>query len=130
MNANEHIEKAGRFERSMKKLDAGEDFESIMWARMHICTNLLNGAFHAAGITPEDFDFTHTFYIEEFPDQAHLEKMLDEEFREALRKLAVFENLRETCIRGAVPYGVELLAASDEAYLHIREFCAKHIGQR
>ena len=128
MNAKDHIEKAGRFERSIKKLDTAEDCESIMWARMHICTNLLNAAFHAAGITPEDFDFSHTWYLEDFPDRAHLEKTVDGEFRGALRKLTVFEHLRETCVRGAAPYGPALLAASDEAYLHIREFCAKHTG--
>ena len=128
MKVKEHIEKAGRFERSAKKLDAAEDFEAILWARMHICTNLLNAAFHAAGITPEEFDFSHTFYLEEFPDRAHLEKTVVGDFREALRKLAVFENLRETCVRGSAPYGPELLAASNEAYDYLREFCAKRTG--
>ena len=128
MKVKEHIEKAGRFERSAKKLDAAEDCEAIMWARMHICTNLVNAAFHAAGITPEDFDFSHTFYLEEFSDRAHLEKTVVGDFREVLRKLTVFENLRETCVRGPAPYGPELLAASDEAYLHIREFCERHTG--
>ncbi len=126
----DHIEKAGRFERSVKKLDAAEDCESIMWGRMHICTHLMNGALHAGGVTPEDFDIDHTWYLGDFPDQAHLEKTLDGEFREALRKLAVFEHLRESCVRGATPYGPALLAASDEAYVHIREFCAKRTGQR
>jgi hypothetical protein len=112
----------------MNKLGAEEDYESIMWARMHICTNLLNGALHAKGITPEDFDFNHTWYLADFPDQSHMEKNLDGEFRKALRELLVFENLRETYVRGPAPYGAMALAASDEVYFHIREFCRKHIG--
>lgn len=127
MNAQEHIEKAGRFERSLKKLDASEDYEAIMWARMHICTNLVNAAFHTAGVTPVDFDFSHTFYLEKFPDHEHLKKTVTGDLREVLRKLTVFEHLRETCVRGPAPYGPELLSASDEAYFHIRDICAKRI---
>ena len=112
----------------MNKLDAEEDYESIMWARMHICTNLLNGALHSQGITPEDFDISHTWYLEDFSDQAHLEKNLNQEFRKALKKLIVFESLRETHVRGPAPYGPIALAASDEAYFHIRKFCARYIG--
>ncbi len=58
----------------------------------------------------------------------NLAEKLDGDFYEALGKLTVFESLRETHVRGPAPYGPAVLAASDEAYAHIRELCTKHIG--
>jgi hypothetical protein len=130
MNSAQHVAKAKRFQATVAKLDARDDFEMINWARMHICTHLLNGALHAAGVTPEDFDISHTWYFEDYPDQAGLDAKLGTEFREALSALTVFESLRQTHVRGPGPYGPEITQWAEDAYQRIVKFCETVLGPK
>lgn len=63
MKIEEHMAKAERFARSVEKLDPAEDFEAVMWGRMHICSNWINAALHAKGVIPENNDVAHTWYL-------------------------------------------------------------------
>jgi hypothetical protein len=125
MQTAQHVAKAKRFQATMAKLSVREDYEMINWARMHVCTHLLNGALHAAGVTSDDFDISHTWYFEDYPDQAALDARLGMEFREALSALTVFESLRQTHVRGPAPYGPEITEWAAEAYQRIVKFCDK-----
>lgn len=125
MKIAEHIAKAKRFEATIQKLDLDSDYEVINWARMHACSHFLNGALHARSITPEEWDIRHTWYLEDYPDQAQLAAKLDDEFRQALWSLTVFEGLRQTHVRGQGPYGPEITAISTRAFDHIKNFCIR-----
>jgi len=128
MKIAEHVAKAKHFEATIQKLDLEADYEVINWARMHVCSNLLNGALHARAVTPEDWDIYHTWYLEDYPDQAHLATKLDEEFRQVLEALTVFESLRQTHVRGQGPYGPEIVDRSKNAYDQIKDFCDRTIA--
>jgi len=129
MKIDEHVAKAKRFEATIQKLNIEADYEVINWASMHFCTHLINGALHARGITAEDWDIRHTWYLlEDYPDQARLAAKLDEEFHQALRALHVFENLRQTHVRGPGPYGPEIVARAKIAYDRVKEFCGKTLA--
>ena len=128
MKIEEHMAKAERFVESMKKLDSVADYEAIMWARMHICSNWINTALHAKGITPEADDVAHTWYLFDYKDNAFLEAHVDEETRDALTQLAIFESLRTTHVRGSGPYGSDIGKLSDKAYQHLKEFTEKAIS--
>lgn len=129
MKAEAHILKAGRFEATIGRLDPEEDYEAIIWASMHVCTHWLNAVFHAKGITPEDIDFEHTFYLEKIPDQESLRASLDDELRGVLKALEVFEGLRTTHVRGPGPYGPAICEMSGEAFERIKAYGQKSVGQ-
>lgn len=128
MKIAEHVAKAKRFEDTIQKLDVQADYEIINWARMHVCSHLLNSALHARGVTPENWDIKHTWYLEDHPDQAHLDKNLDPEFRQALWALTVFEGLRQTHVRGEGPYGPEITLLAEKAFNQIKDFCRRTIS--
>lgn len=128
MKIEEHMAKADRFVQSAKKLDAEQDFEAVMWARMHICSNWMNAALHAKGITPETDDVAHTWYLFDYADHDFLEANIDEETRRALSELTVFESLRTTHVRGPGTYGSEVCKLSDRAYDYLKEFTEKAIA--
>ena len=90
MEIEKHIEKSERFERTAGRLHPEEDYEAIIWARMHACTHWLNAAFHAPKITPSDLDFEHTWYLEKIPNQEQLRAHLDDDLRGVLSALTVF----------------------------------------
>ncbi len=128
MKIEEHMAKAGRFVQSLKKLDAEQDFEAVMWGRMHICSNWMNAALHAKGVLPENDDVAHTWYLFEYGDHDFLEANIDEETRLALTELTVFESLRTTHVRGPATYGSEVCKLSERAYNHLKEFTEKAIA--
>ena len=128
MKIAEHVAKAKRFEDTIQKLDVQADYEIINWARMHVCTHLLNGALHARGVTPENWDIRHTWYLEQHPDPAHLYKKLDSECREALKVLTIFEGLRQTHVRGEGPFGPEVTLLAEKALNQIKEFCHRIVS--
>ncbi len=128
MTIDEHMAKAERFNASLKCLDPVDDYEAVMWARMHICSNWINAALHAKAVTPEDDDVAHTWYLFDYRDKEFLEKNLDEETRDALSQLTVFESLRTTHVRGPGPYGPDIGKLSNKAFNHLKEFCAKAVA--
>lgn len=128
MKIEEHMAKADRYAQSMKKLDPAQDFEAVMWARMHVCSNWMNAALHAKGIILEKDDVAHTWYLFEYGDHDFLEANIDEETRRALSELTVFESLRTTHVRGPATYGSEVCELSDRAYNHLKAFTEKAIA--
>ncbi len=128
MKIEEHMAKADRFAQSMQKLHPTDDFEAVMWARMHICSNWINAALHAKGIIPEEDDVAHTWYLFDYADHDFLEANIDEEARRALTELTVFESLRTTHVRGPGAYGSEVCKLSDRAYNHLKEYTEKAIA--
>ena len=128
MKIEEHMAKADRFMQSVKKLHPTDDFEAVMWGRMHICSNWINAALHAKGIIPEKDDVAHTWYLFDYADHDFLETNIDEETRRALTELTVFESLRTTHVRGPGAYGSEVCKLSDRAYSHLKEYTEKAIA--
>ena len=129
MKVADHIRKAERFEATIRKLNSRADYEAIMWARMHAATQRMNGALHAKSVTPEDWDISHSFNIERYEDQGHLASALDDEFREALWRLTVFESLRQTHVRGQGKYGPEIITLAQRDFDRIEAFCNRMIGE-
>lgn len=129
MEIERHMEKAARFERTAGRLRCEEDYETIIWARMHACTHWLNAAFHAQKITPADLDFEHTWYLEKIPDQERLRAHLDNDLRDVLSALTVFEGLRATHVRGPGPYGSAITEMSEEAFDRIKTYASRATGR-
>ena len=128
MEIKKHMEKAARFERTAGRLRLEEDYEAIIWARMHACTHWLNAVFHAQKITPANIDFEHTWYLEKIPDQEQLRAHLDDDLRGVLSALTVFEGLRVTHVRGPGPFGADITEMSNEAFDRIKAYASRNAG--
>jgi hypothetical protein len=108
MKINEHLEKAKAFERSLGKLDPMADTELFVVFLMRACTNRLNAAMHAFGITTESLpgsrqigDLNHTY-------KPKLDTAPPDELRTVFERLSYIENLRADFVRGP-----QLLTAAD-----------------
>ncbi len=128
MQIKEHLAKAERFIRSARKLDPQEDYEAILWARMHIGSNWLCAALHALKMTPPEDDVAHTWWLYEYGDRKRFEAYIDQAMVNAFKALGVFESTRQSHIRGPGPYGPEVLKLSDEAYHYLKEYAEKTVG--
>ena len=71
MKIKGHIEKANHIEATVQKLNPEDDQETIIWGLMHICSNWLNAALHAKGITEWYWDMNPTQFKVEL--LSHLE---------------------------------------------------------
>jgi hypothetical protein len=94
MQPEQHLEIAGRIERSLKKCGP-EDHERRIEATMLAGTHRLNAALHRLDVTAGDSDVFHTYLltVNEF-------RRLCIAQNEALRALAEIEDLRAPHVRG------------------------------
>ena len=95
---------------------------------MHACTQWINGVLHAKGITDEDWDISHTWYLDRMDDPTRLSSKLDDALLVAIEKITYFERIRMSHVRGPCPYGKEILDISDEAYQHVENYCKGILG--
>ena len=129
MFARYHVAKAERLEATLQKLNITDDYEAIIWAKMHAATHLMNGALHTRGATPKDWDISHTWYLEDYPDPARLAAALDDDFRQALWAMTVYEGLRQTHVRGQGPYGPAIICLAQKEFDQIEAFCKRVIAE-
>jgi hypothetical protein len=123
-----HLEKANHFVDAITVLDPVEDYETIIWARMHACTQWINGVLHAKDITDENWDISHTWYLDRMDDPSRLTSKIDDALLVALEKITNFERIRMSHVRGPCPYGKEILKESNEAYEHVEKYCKSILG--
>ena len=128
MLIEEHLAKAKRFIESAGKLDPVDDYEAILWARMHIGSNWLCAALHALGMTPPEDDVAHTWWLFDYGDKDKFEAHIDEAMVKAFKALGVFESTRQSHVRGPGPYGPEVLKHSDEALNYLEKYAREKIG--
>lgn len=101
MEINEHLEKTKAFERSLAKLDPIDDTELFVVFLMRACTNRLNAALHALGVTREAAagsdgrigDLNHTY-------KPKLDAAPPEQLRSVFERLSYIEELRADFVRG------------------------------
>lgn len=125
MQIEEHMAKADRFIESVSKVDPVEDYEAILWGRMHIVSNWLCAALHALKMTSPEDDVAHTWWLYDYGDKERFESFVDEDMVRAFRALTVFESTRQSHVRGPGPYGPEILKVSDEAYNYLKAYTEK-----
>lgn len=107
-----HMDKAANYVASIGRLDVEEDYEAILWASMQACTHWMNAIFHAKGLTSEDFDADHTWYLDNCPDRQRFDPRLDDEMRKVIDSLALFERLRLSHVRWDAPFGPQAVRDS------------------
>lgn len=112
MNPRIHMDKADRFCATIDRLDPEQDYEVILWASMHAATHWMNIIFHAKGLTGEDFDLAHTWYLDDNPDRERFVSGLDDEARTVLDHMALFERLRLSHVRWDAPFGAQAVRDS------------------
>lgn len=132
-----HMEKVGRLEDLLGRLDPQEDFELYMWACMTAGTQALNAALHALGVTEPGPLYPHQIpgiYVEPEPvdgrwrlvmaqpgDVIHLglppvDKPVPAVLEEASRSLTLIEDLREVYVRGGAEITPQVVAVCRDAY--------------
>jgi len=128
MKIEEHVEKANRIERTVRKLNPNDDQEVIVWGLMHICSHWLNAALHYKGVTEWSWDMNHTSFLDSHPDKKNIYLKLDKELRISLKKLLSIENIRESYVRGCSDWQPCIMENAFESYKLIKNFCGKMIN--
>lgn len=120
MKIAEHLKKAEAFDRALSKLDPMEDSALYVVFLMRACTNRVNAALHALGITtdgpPADGrvgDLNHTY-------KPTLPSAPPNVLQEAFKQLKFIEDLRPDFVRGPKPLDRDTAEACDKAYAEIR----------
>lgn len=135
-----HMEKVGRLEDLLGRLDPADDFELYMWACMTAGTQALNAAMHTLGVTEPGRLYPHQIpgiYVEPEPvdgewrlvmaapgDVIHLglppvDKPVPPVLEEASRSLTFIEDLREVYVRGGEAVTPEVVALCRHAYARL-----------
>ncbi len=96
MKPFEHIQKAGRLEASLRKLDLEEDYEMVIDTCMNAATHYMNAALHAEGVSHEMQDQGHT----DRPPLKFLSISPGGELQKAMRPLKFIEEIRPRHVRG------------------------------
>ena len=121
MNPKIHMDKAARYVATIGGLDPEDDYETILWASMHACTHWMNAIFHAKGLTGEDFDVAHTWYLDGCPDRGRLDPKLDDQMRKVLDAMSLFERLRLSHVRWDAPFGAQAVRDSRATFDWMRK---------
>ncbi len=100
MRIFEHIQKAGRLEVSLQKLDAADDYEMVIDNCMNSATHYFNAALHAEGVTYHAHDQLHSAR----PPLQVFSASPSTGLREAMKPLEFLEEIRSRIVRGAEPY--------------------------
>ena len=95
----EHIQKAGRLEASLQKLDPVDDYEMVIDTCMNAATHYFNAALHAEGVTYEAHDLNHTTR----PSLRAFSASPSANLREAMKPLEFLEEIRPRVVRGTEP---------------------------
>jgi len=115
MQAQQHVDKALRIERSMAKLAPG-DHEMRIEAAMLAGTHWLNAALHRAGVLADERDVVHTYMltINEF-------RRLQVARPELMQALARIEDARTLHVRGDAPGAQPVADCTGELLARLRE---------
>ncbi|MFG1357953.1 hypothetical protein [Xanthobacter pseudotagetidis] len=132
-----HMEKVGRLEDLLGRLDPQDDFELYMWTCMTAGTQALNAAMHALGVTEPGRLYPHQIpgiYVEPEPvdgrwrlvmaapgDVIHLglppvARPVPAVLEEASGYLTAIEDLREVYVRGGEAIMPDVVALCQAAY--------------
>jgi len=96
MRTEDHWAKAARLEASIAKLNEKDDYELIVWSRLHGGAHLVNAALHKLGITEESRDYIHS-------DKLESDMEIPKEVTDMLSVLHSIELLGPRFVRGREP---------------------------
>lgn len=118
MEIQDHLTKAGRFERTVAKLDAERDAECVIEACMLAATHCINAALHKMGLTDPMGDILHS-------SMSVIPRDLGPDMNAALAALSFIEGLRPFYVRGDETPTVSIGKAAIESMQTARARCQR-----
>ena len=105
MFPSDHVAKAGRIEKSMRKLDPQADYELVIECCMLAATHFYNAALHVEGVSIPLIDQAHTFR----PTLDMYSQAPSDKLRSGMAGLDFIEKLRPKHCRGDAPVDAALI---------------------
>jgi hypothetical protein len=117
MKAELHRKKAERVERTMAKLNPADHHEAIIDACMVIAGHWINYALHRIGITADDHDVVHAYFVTEF-EREYWAMAAGPEYVDALEAI---ESFRPPYVRGDAKGGPQAACKAVEHIASLRK---------
>jgi len=124
MKIENHLEKAERFSRTIKKLDYEEDYETLIEDFLLVSSHLINAAMHKLKSLNPDKDIKHN-QIYGFLKKENALGEYSEKIGELMQQL---EQLRPSHVYGKGKNG-ETAKKAKEYLAKIKEICERIIGE-